>query len=92
MRTSMLTTSTLALALAVATAGYCSSAAARDWYDQDRGTQRQIAPSSNARPTDNRQRSDRPTYNRGAPKDYKNQTMQDWSVHYNEQHPFVGPD
>jgi hypothetical protein len=92
MRTSIITTSTLALALAAATAGHHSSAAARDWYDQDRNTQRKIAPSPNARPADNRQRSDRSYYSRGQPKNYKDQTMQDWSVHYNEQHPFVGPD
>jgi hypothetical protein len=89
MRTSILTIGTFAFAVATG-----SSAVARDWYDQDRdrGTQRQFAPSPNARPTDNRQRRDNDNYTRGAPKNWKDQTMQDWSVHYNEQHPFVGPD
>jgi hypothetical protein len=93
MQKSILTTGTLALALAAATVGYCSSAAARDWDNEDRGTRRQYTPSQNQRPTDNRQRSNRDSYGvRGAPKNYRDQTMQDWSVHYNEQHPNLGPD
>ena len=90
MRKLIVITGTFALALAATAAGH--PAAARDWDNSDRGAQRQWAPAQNTRPTGNRQRSDRDNSTRGAPKNYRDQTMQDWSVHYNEQHPFVGPD
>jgi hypothetical protein len=89
MQKSILSASTLALALVAATVGHSSSAAARDWDNEDRGVRRQFAPSQYQRPTDNRQINNRDSYgSRGAPKNYRDQSMSDWSVHYNEQHPF----
>jgi len=67
-----------------------AAAQARTWSNSD-NAQQQSDSWRNGRSSEYRQRRER-TYERGTPKNYRDQSLEDWSVHYNEQHPYVGPD